>query len=274
MARTQRRRFQELLHKVWAESAFYREYYASHGIRESDLSELTVGDLPFLTKRILMEQFDRAITDSRLKIGGLERWLDSVRDPRQMFHSDFVVMHSSGSSGVTGIFVYSRTDWQVMNGVMATRLPRPENYPYGKTRVGFYRAAHGHFAGIATALHLPKAVYDTLVVSFLDPIERVIEQLQTFCPHRLTGYSSSIALLAEQAIEGKLRIRPQRIFVSGDLLTEAMRQKIEQAWDAPITNLYGASESLFLAVQDSEDDEMTIMSDLNILEILDEKTDR
>ena len=267
----QRRLFQQLLRKVWDESAFYRDYYASHGIREQELAEVTIGDLPFLSKKILMENFDRATTDARLRRSELEQWLDGVRDPKELFHSDFIVMHGSGSSGTTGICVYSRTDWQVMNGIMATRLPQPENHPAGKTRVAFYRVAHGHFAGVATALHLSKAVYDTLIVSLLDPADRVIEQLQSFQPHRLTGYSSSVALLAEHAIEGKLHIQPQRIFVSGDLLTKGMEQKIQKAWGAPISNLYGATESLFLAVKNADDEEMTVMDDLNILEILDEE---
>jgi amino acid adenylation domain-containing protein len=271
IAQIQRRRFHELLHNVWIQSAFYREFYQDHGIQERDLPELSVTDLPFLTKSLLMAHFDGAVTDSRLRKTELELWLDRVRDARQMFEKDFIVMHSSGSSGTMGIFVYGRTDWQVMNSVMADRLPKPENEPYGRTRVGFYMAAHGHFAGIAAALHLPKAVYDTLIVSFLDPTDRVIEQLQSFHPHRLTGYSSSIAFLADQAIEGRLAIKPQSIFVNGDLLTTESKQKILQAWGAPITNLYGASESLPLAVQKSSDEEMTVMDDLNILEILDER---
>ena len=263
--------FRELLEKVWKNSDFYRDYYGSHGIREQDLADVRVEDLPFISKRLLMENFDRAVTDPRLKIKELEKWLDGVRDPRQRFHQDFIVMHSSGSSGITGIFVYSWTDWQIMNSMMAGRLPQPENQRYGKTRVAFYRATHGHFAGVATAVHLPPAIYETLLVSLLEPLQSVIEQLHRFQPHRLTGYSSSIALLAEQAIEGKLQIQPQRIFVSGDLLTAEMAQKINDAWGTPISNLYGASESLFLAMKDSNDEQMTVMSDLNVLEILDEE---
>jgi amino acid adenylation domain-containing protein len=267
----QRRLFQELLRKVWRDSAFYRDYYGGHGIREGELADVTIRDLPYLSKKILMANFDGAVTDTRLRKQDLERWLDEIRDPREAFRRNFIVMHSSGSSGTTGIFVYSRTDWQVMNTIMAARLPQPENHPAGRTRVAFYRAAHGHFAGVATAVHLPKSVYDTLIVSLLDPAEYVIEQLQRFQPHRLTGYSSSIALLAEQAMEGKLRIHPQTIFVSGDLLTQSMEQRIQEAWGAPTCNLYGASESLFLAVKEAGHEEMTVMDDLNVLEILDEQ---
>lgn len=263
--------FRELLATVWKNSDFYKEYYSSHGIREQDLPDLPVEHLPFVSKRLLMENFDRVVTDARLKINDLEKWLDGVRDPRQLFHNDFIVMHSSGSSGIIGIFAYSRTDWQIMNSIMAGRLPQPENQDHGKTRVAFYRVTHGHFAGVATAVQLPPAIYETLIVSLLEPLERVVEQLHRFQPHRLTGYASSIALLAEQAIEGNLRIQPQRIFVSGDLLTAEMEQRINDAWGAPISNLYGASESLFLAIKDSNDGVMRVMSDLNVLEILDEE---
>jgi amino acid adenylation domain-containing protein len=269
--RNQDRLFRKLLQTVWQKSAFYREYYFDHGIHR--LAELSVSDLPFVTKKLLMESFDRVVTDARLRKSQIERWLNDVRDPRQLFHRDFIVMHSSGSSGTIGIFVYSRTDWNIMNSIRAARLPQPENYPAGKTRVGFYRAAHGHFAGVATAIHLPTLVYDTLIVSVLDPAERVIEQLQRFQPHRMTGYSSSIEPLAQWAIEGRLRIQPQRIFVSGDLLIPSTEQTIRQAWGAPISNLYGASESLFLAIQETDDKAMTLMDDLNVLKILDSEND-
>jgi amino acid adenylation domain-containing protein len=262
--------FRELLEAVWKNSGFYREYYSGHGIREQDIPDLAVEQLPFVSKRLLMDNFDRVVTDPRLKINDLERWLDGVRDPRQLFQNEFIVMHSSGSSGITGIFAYSRTDWQTMNGIMAGRLPQPENQDRGRTRVAFYRATHGHFAGVATAVQLPAAVYETLIVSLLEPIERVVGQLQRFQPHRLTGYASSIAVLADQAIERNLRIQPQRVFVSGDMLTTEMEQRIIDAWKAPISNLYGASESLFLAIKDSNDGVMRVMSDLNVLEILDE----
>lgn len=265
----QGRLFRKLLQSVWQKSAFYREYYTGHGIREHHLGELPAADLPVITKQVLMDNFDRAVTDTRLRKSVIERWLNDVRDPRRLFYDDLIVIHGSGSSGTVGTFVYSRVDWNAMNGVMAARLPRPENYP-DKTRVAYYCVSHGHTGGVSTALQLGKAIYDVLIVSALDAPERVIDQLQRFQPHRLTGHSSGIAALAEWAAEGKLRIHPRRIFAIGDLMTPAMEQKIRGAWGAPILNHYGASESLFLAVKDDEDDVMAIMDDLNVLEIVDE----
>ncbi len=75
-------------------------------------------------------------------------------------------------------------------------------------------------------------------------------------------------MLAELAIEGSLSIRPQKIFLSGDKLTAAMEQTIQEAWGAPIYVLYSASESLFIAARQPGQSDMVVMNDLNILEVL------
>jgi amino acid adenylation domain-containing protein len=267
---SQRQSFQDLLAYVWKHSGFYRDYYQSHGIREDDLTNLSVPDLPFLTKELLMEHFDSAVTVPRLRRRDLDQWIQENRDPYQRFHEDFIVIHSFGSSGNMGIFVYDRTAWQVMNSTMAGRLPIPQNTPFQKTKIAFYIASHGHFAGVITAVQMPVSVYDVLIISLLDTSARVVEQLNSFQPHRLSGYPSSITSLADLALEGKLRIQPQRIFVSGDPLTDDMERKIQHAWGVPVHNLYATSESIFLAVKESGQEEMTVMDDLNMLEVLDE----
>jgi amino acid adenylation domain-containing protein len=268
--RSQQQRFQELLRYVWKHSTFYRDYYSAYGIHENHLADLTISDLPFLTKQILMDGFDTAVTNPRLRKRELEGWLQEHRDPRRLFDREFIIIHSSGSSGTIALFVYDRIAWQTMNSTMASRLPLPENYPSQKTRVAFYLASHGHFAVVTTAVRLPSAEYDTRIFSLLDPAEQVVRELNALQPDRLVGYSSSVTQLAEWALQGQLRIHPRRIFVSSDPLTEGMECKIQQAWGAPVYNLYGASESIYLAVKEPGQEEMTVMDDLNVLEVLGE----
>ena len=50
-----------------------------------------------------------------------------------------------------------------------------------------------------------------------------------------------------------------------------MEHKLHQAWGVPIHDLYGASESLHIAIKESGQEEMAVMDDLNILEVLDEE---
>ncbi len=270
MLQYQRRQFHELLKHVWRRSAFYREYYGSHGISEKSLDELSIEDLPLLPKKTLIDNFDRAVTDPRLRRKDLEEWFETHRDPSDTFCDDMVVIHGSGTSGDIGIFAYDRKAWARADASLAGHLPLPENYPTGKTRVAFYVAAGGHFATVSMANSMPQSVYDTLILSLLDSTEQTIEQLTAFQPHRLTGYSSSVAQLAELALDGRLEIFPQRIFVVGDRLTESMEGKIRAAWDVPLYVLYAASESKCIAIKTPERGQMTVLDDLNIVEVLDD----
>lgn len=269
--RHQQRSLRELLRHAWKNAPFYRDYYSSHGIKESELAELTVADLPFLSKQGLMQNFDSAVTDPRLQRKEVEQWVHDNPDPLQNFRGEFIIIHSSGSSGHVGTFVYDRKAWKVVNSIMAGRLPMPENYPLGKTRSAFYLATHGHFGGVSGAVRMPKAIYDTLILSLLDSRERVVEQLNGFQPHRLHGYSSSVSMLAELAVQGELRIHPKSLYVGGDHLTPSMEAIIREAWNAPIYSLYSAVESKFLAFKEAGQSEMTVMDDLVIVEVLDEQ---
>ena len=43
-----------------------------------------------------MENFDRAVTDPRLRKATLEQWLERVRDPARLYQDDLIVLHSLG----------------------------------------------------------------------------------------------------------------------------------------------------------------------------------
>src|SRR4030095_10991541 len=119
----------------------------------------------FLSKQILMENFDRAVTDPRLKRLELEQWIRDNPDPRKKFAHDFIVVHSSGSSGNIGIFVYHQKDWRFADDAVASLLPRPEKYPTGLTRAAFYMPIHGRFPMVSAAASMPRTLYDTLILS-------------------------------------------------------------------------------------------------------------
>ena len=249
MQKNQRHQLHALLEYVWVHSPFYRDFYSSHGIDGARLRDVAVTDLPLLPKKLLIENFDRAVTDQRLKRSELERWFEEHQDPRQRFAQDLVVIHGSGTSGDVGIFAYNQREWQIADATIAGRLPPPVRYPASKTRIAFLVAAHGHFATVSMALSTLGTVYETLIVSPLDPIEQTLSKLSSFQPDRLHGYSSSVAELAQLCIAGRLDIRPKRVLVGGDKLTSAMEADIRDAWDAAVHVVYAASESKYIAIR-------------------------
>ena len=150
-----------------------------------------------------------------------------------------------------------------MNGKMVDRLPAAENYPSGKSRSACFMNT--------AAVLMPKAVFETIVLSLLDSSEEVISRLNVFQPHRLTGYSSHLANLADMALAGAALYPTDNILATGDLLTESMERKIRAAWNAPLYELYCASEkSIHLGVK-AGSGEMRIMDDLNIVEVLNDR---
>ena len=266
----QRQSFQTLLEHAWNHSPFYRDYYGSHGLDPSKFPEIQITDLPLLPKKLLIENFDETVTDRRLKRTELERWFDEHRDPRAAFSKDFIVIHGSGTSGDVGIFAYHRSEWRIADVAMARHLPPPENNPSARTKIAYYVASHGHFGAISTATYMPAAVFETLIASPLDPLEQTLARLNAFQPEQLMGYSSSVAELAELSLAGRLKIRPKRVLVGGDKLSSAMETQIREAWGAPIHDVYAASESKYIAVREPGQENMTVLDDLNILEVLDE----
>src|SRR5579872_3935745 len=110
----QERQLRSLLQYMWDHSPFYRDLYRSYGIAAKDLAHIPLNELPFTSKELLMEHFDEVVTDERLKKHVLEQWIENHPETRETFADEFVVLHTSGSSGVLGIFVYDQRAWNTV----------------------------------------------------------------------------------------------------------------------------------------------------------------
>jgi len=58
--------FHNFLRFTWENSAFYRRTYTAYGIRESDLEQVTLQDLPIITKQMVLDNFDEIVTDGKI----------------------------------------------------------------------------------------------------------------------------------------------------------------------------------------------------------------
>jgi amino acid adenylation domain-containing protein len=269
ITRAQQHQLTALLRHAWTHSAFYRELYTSHGIRATDLSDVTIRDLPTVTKSALMAQFDAAATDPRLRRRDVDEWLASRPDPRARFLDDFFVLRSSGSSGTYGVFPYDLPAWRTASTVAASRLPGLEPAADGRTRVAYYITGFENSATLTTSLHMAPGVHDVLNVSIFDPPEQVIQRLEAFQPHRLVAYSSALTRLAGWALDGRLRIAPRRLVANSDRLSPAMEETVRKAWPVPLHLLYVSSESIYIGTREPGRRDFTVLDDLNIVEVLD-----
>jgi phenylacetate-coenzyme A ligase PaaK-like adenylate-forming protein len=82
-------------------SPFYQELYRDIRIDQ----QIVLKDLPIIEKKTMMENFDRFVTDPRLKLTELQAHLSQI--PRDEYYLGiYRVLTTSGSSGMKGVFVF------------------------------------------------------------------------------------------------------------------------------------------------------------------------
>jgi phenylacetate-CoA ligase len=264
------KRLGDLLNHVLAKSKFYRRYYQEHGITIDKVDKVTLRDIPLTDKKIMMEHYDDLVCDPTLKREDLEKFISDPCNRGKKYRNSYQVIHTSGSSGAIGLFVYGANDWDWLRALTVTRVSKTEVNLFRKTRLAFIGATDGHYAGISLTKDAPRLLFDFLPLSVNSPLLEINQKINEFQPDALSGYASGVHLLAEEQISGKVNIRPKRVMCSADPLTSKMRQTIKQAFGIEPINFYGASESIGLAAECDTHGGFHLFDDWHCFEIVDE----
>ena len=76
------------------------------------------------------------------------------------------------------------------------------------------------------------------------PVPEIVSRLNALRPPILVGYPSVLYALAHEALAGRLVVAPRMIGSNSEPLLPEMRAAMEQAWQCPILNAWGASEGV------------------------------
>jgi phenylacetate-coenzyme A ligase PaaK-like adenylate-forming protein len=204
--RLQRRRLRRLLQHVLTHSRFYAEYYRAHGIRDDRLDDIELKDVPTIDKQIVMENFDALACDPTITRAGVERFLHDCPVPQAKYRGRYHVVHTSGSTGSLGIFVYDRRAWDLIRALAGTRVLRYRP-TVGRIRYAFLLKTDGHHAGVKLCQSAPGLAFQRLALSVDAPLDQMLRQVHHFQPHLLGGYGSALELLAQHQLAGRIRIR-------------------------------------------------------------------
>jgi len=266
----QEKRFKDLLKHVLERSKFYRRYYQDHGITIDKVNEVTLQDLPTINKKIMMEHYDDFVCDPVLKKEDLEKFISDPSNRGKKYKNSYQVIHTSGSTGTIGLFVYGATDWDMLRALALTRVSKTKIKFFRKTKLAYIGATDGHFAGICLVQGAPRLLMDLLPLSVNSPLEEICQQINEFQPHALSGYASGIYLLAGEQIKGNINIRPKRVMCAADPLTSKMRDTIRTAFQVEPVNFYAASESIGLAAECDTHQGFHLFDDWHCFEIVDD----
>jgi phenylacetate-coenzyme A ligase PaaK-like adenylate-forming protein len=224
-----RDRLRELLRHAVERSPYYREALGPDAIG-ADLSEL-----PTLPKPRLMEELDRVVANPRVRLADLESFL-SAADRGELFLDEYRVFSTSGTSGAPGLFLYSREEFAHWVAVALRTF----------VRIGVTLDTRLVGIGAPSPLHLSQQMIAALQagrgaaprLSVTTPLHEMVAALNEYEPEALGGYPSVITLLAEEQLEGRLRIAPRIVLTTSEVLTDDAAARIERAWTTPVEGYF------------------------------------
>ncbi len=262
----------EIVRHAARRSAFYGELY-----RGLDLDrEIDLAALPVIDKQTVMENFDRLVTDPRLKLRDLEAYVGQSASGQELpdtpLLDDYRLLSTTGTSGRRGLFVYDRAAWRT---VLANTI---RWHRFAEVRPRLPRRLRICSIGADTALHISRSLPESgdvglfrlLVLSTTRPLSELIAALNDFQPQVLMPYPSIAALLVEAQRSGDLSIRPEVVLPHSEALSDELRRRMAAAWGAPVFDHYGLTEEPHVACECSAHAGLHIFEDLSIVEVVDD----
>jgi phenylacetate-coenzyme A ligase PaaK-like adenylate-forming protein len=234
----QRERLRAIVSHAVEHSPYYR------GTLGPEAADADLADLPTLPKPVLMRELDRVVTDPRLRLDDLEHALGEAAAGR-LYLDEYRIFSTSGTSGVPGLFVYSRAEFAHWVAVFVRSFARLGMTPTTRI-VGI---------GAPNALHLSQQVIAAMQtgrsgaprLSVTTRLDESVAALDRYRPEVIGGYPSVLALLAEEQLQGRLAIAPRVVLSSSEVLTEDAAARIESAWTRPVEGYFSTEVGVIAA---------------------------
>lgn len=270
----QERKLRKLLHLAWEKSDYYRYIYEKAGMKEEQLDTLPLSAFPAIEKKELLEHFDELVTVNDLRQNEIREYDENEQVNRVPYKGKYHVIHSSGSTGKPGYFVYGEKAWNTMLlGIIRAALwdmsmPQILKLLWKHPRIAYIAATDGRYAGaMAVGDGIEDLSASQMYFDINEPTEEWIKKWNQFKPNIVIGYPSAIKIMAQLSEQGKISSDIERVITCGEPLGHYMRHYLENVWNTQVVNFYGASESLALGVETDPDEGLYLFDDLNIIEV-------
>ena len=269
-------KLRNLLRFAWEHSAYYRAAFEKAGITEEQLDTLPLSCFPTIDKQMLLEHFDELVTVPDLKQENLREFDAGEAADRKPYQGKYHVVHSSGSTGKPGYFVYDEDAWrQMLLGIIRAALwgmsmPQILRLLMQRPRIVYIAATDGRYGGAMAVGDGTRGVgASQLYLDIKTPVTECIRQLKAFRPNIVIGYPSAIKILAQLMENGEVSLDAERVISCGEPLGRSLRTYLENIFRTQVVNFYGASESLALGVETDLEEGMLLFDDMNIIEVED-----
>ena len=270
----QDQKLRKLLHHAWEHSAYYRKTFERAGIREKDLDTLPLSCFPTIDKKTLLEYFNELVTVPDLTQEGIRAFDENGPIDRKPYLGKYHVVHSSGSTGKPGYFVYDEAAWSdMLLGIIRAALwdmsmGEIVKLLLQKSRIVYIAATDGRYGGaMAVGDGIDGVGASQLYLDINAPLEEWLAKLWDFKPNIVIGYPSAIKILGELIEKGEIGLDIKRVISCGEPLGVSLRMYMEKVFGCEVINIYAASESLCLGVETDNTEGMLLFDDMNVIEV-------
>lgn len=270
----QRKRLIKMLKYAYEHSAYYRRMFNVYGITARNIGTVPLEQFPTIDKQTLLSRFDEIITVSDITQDELRRFDESAEKDRRAFKEKYHVVHSSGSTGKPGYFVYDNKAWNAMLiGIIRAALwgmsmPQILKFLADKPRIVYIAATDGRYGGaMAVGDGIDGVGASQIYLDVKTPLSEWTEKLREFKPNMIIGYPSAVKILGELVENGDVELNIKRVVTCGEPLGVELRRYLENVFKTEVINFYGASESLALGVESDLELGMILFDDMNVIEV-------
>lgn len=262
----QNKRLKELVSYVRENSPYFKELY-------KHLPEnYSLKDLPPTDKRVMQDNYTAWLTDPELNKENVREYLDrDIRD-NSLLKGKYSALQTSGSTGAPLMMVRDDYHNKIHGALVNQRLMRgidPDILNPSKYRIATVihtspgaSSYNGYLRALAT---FPDYACNMTAISVLEDIDSIVEKLNEFKPDVLTGYASSLLLLAKEKKEGRLKIDLKLIANSAELLSDEGYKELRESFGCKVINNYCMTEGGEIAMA-NDGPEMLLNEDWIIVE--------
>jgi len=203
--------------------------------------------VPFYKKLNLIEEINTKDWLQKFPIISKNDLRDNLDDLLAESKKSLVKIISSGSSGVRTEVYMNQTD------ISSLRAGNTHWWEWGGYQIGSSLLQ----TGITTERSLFKKIKDIVFnVTYINAFALSEKQLKKICKNLsnkkqkyVLGYSSSLNVIAEYALENEYMIHLESVICLGDKLFSHYRKNIEKAFHCKVYETYGSSEGFLVASQ-------------------------
>lgn len=239
----QKERLRNLVDYVRINSPYFQDLYKNLP------EDFNLTDLPVTEKAILLNNYDDWVTDRNLNKEKVLKYLDRDINDNTLLLEKYTALKTSGSTGSPLPMVRDDFHNKIHGALMSQRLLKGLDkdilHPT-KNRIATVihtsPGASSYNGYLRTKAAFPDHTDNMLAISILENIGSIVEKLNDFSPDVLTGYASSLVLLALEKKRGNLNIDVKLICNSAELLTDEAYNIIHEAFGCPVINNYCMTE--------------------------------